>query len=134
MKIITCASYHGTGSSAITDFFSEFSNCSSVESFEFRLVHDPDGIRDLEYNIIENNNRLNTSYAIKKYIKNVKHLNGNILTKKYQKYFGENFLMFSKTYIHDITELICKSSWEYDERGKGNFLGILSKLYRRILC
>ena len=50
MKVISCASYHGTGSSAITDFLGEFDNVCSMTNYEFRFVQDPDGISDLEYN------------------------------------------------------------------------------------
>ncbi|MBF1106621.1 MAG: hypothetical protein HXL52_06645, partial [Solobacterium sp.] len=56
MKIISCASYYGTGSSAITDFLSEFDNICSMTNYEFRFVQDPDGISDLEYNLVENHN------------------------------------------------------------------------------
>ena len=40
MKIITCASYYNTGSSAITDFFSEFDNIKSLGETEFRFLQD----------------------------------------------------------------------------------------------
>lgn len=131
MKIITCASYHGTGSSAITDFFSEFSNCMTIGEFEVRFIHDPDGVRDLEYNVVENNNRLNTGYAIKRYIRNVKYLNGNIIRRRYRKYWGKNFLKLSNDYINEITELISQSSWAYDERDKGKVFGLFLSLYRK---
>ena len=85
MRIITCASYYGTGSSAVTDLFSEFAGCSSTGDHEFRFIHDPDGIRDLEYNIIENNNRHNTSNAIKRFIKFAKQFDGGMLRKGYKK-------------------------------------------------
>lgn len=132
MKVITCASYHGTGSSAITNFFSEFSNCTSIGEFEVRFIHDPDGIRDLEYNLIENNNRLNTGYAIKRYIKNIKYLNGNFLKKRYRKYWGSRFLELSNNYISDITELISNSSWKYDEKDRGAIFDIFSTIYRKL--
>lgn len=38
VKIISCASYYGTGSSAITDFFSEFDNVFSLTNYEFRFL------------------------------------------------------------------------------------------------
>lgn len=44
MKIITCASYFGTGSSAVTDFVSEFNSVYSCTNMEFRFIQDPDGI------------------------------------------------------------------------------------------
>lgn len=61
MRVITCASYYGTGSSAVTDFFSEFDDIYSLGDYEYRFLQEPDGIADLEYNLIENNHRHNTS-------------------------------------------------------------------------
>ena len=69
MKFISCASYYGSGSSAITDFVSEFSSVYSFTDEEFRFIQDPDGIADLEYNLVENFNRHNSGHAIKRYIK-----------------------------------------------------------------
>ena len=89
MKIITCAGYLGTGSSAVTDLFSEYSNCSSIGNYEVRFLHDPNGIRDLEYNIVQNNNRHNTSNAIKNFIKYTNHLNGGLIRRGYKRYAGE---------------------------------------------
>lgn len=44
MKIITCASYYNTGSSPVTNFFSEFDNIKSLGETEFRVLQDPDGV------------------------------------------------------------------------------------------
>ena len=40
-----------------SDLFSEFEGCKSLTSYEFRFIQDPNGIRDLEYNLIENNRK-----------------------------------------------------------------------------
>ena len=63
MKIITCASYYGTGSSAVTDLLSEYSSIRSLGRYEYRFAWDPDGVSDLEFNIVQNNNRNCTSYS-----------------------------------------------------------------------
>ena len=60
MRFISCASYYGSGSSVITDFISEFGSVYSFSDEEFRFVQDPDGISDLEYNLVENFNRHNS--------------------------------------------------------------------------
>ena len=52
MKIISCASYYGSGSSAITDLISEYNSVFSLSTEEFSFVQDPDGISDLEYNLL----------------------------------------------------------------------------------
>ena len=69
MTVITCISFHGTGSGAVDDFFKEFDNCPSAPSdVECRFLQDPDGVCDLEYNLIDNPHRLNSGYALKRYM------------------------------------------------------------------
>ena len=41
---------------------------------EFRFIQDPNGIRDLDYGINENNNRLTTSYHINNFIAYINYL------------------------------------------------------------
>ena len=87
MKIISCASYYGSGSSAITDLLSEYDNVYSLTDSEFRFVHDPNGSSDLEYNLVENFNRHNSGRALKLYKKKVDFYKGNFLTQRYEKFF-----------------------------------------------
>lgn len=118
--IITCASYYATGSSAVTDLFSEFANCSSVGNREFRFIHDPDGLRDLEYNLIENNNRHNTSAAIKRFLKYTKYIGGNPVRKGYSRFMGQGrFFRLSRDFVDQITELRTHGWWHYDQIQKG---------------
>ncbi len=114
MKIITCASYYGTGSSAVTDFFSEFRNVSSAGEYEFRFIHDPDGIRDLEYHIVENNNRHNTSNAIKRYLRYARYYGNCRIRQGYKRYMGTQFMRYTQEYINQITELQSEAYWHFD--------------------
>lgn len=133
MRIITCAGYYMTGSSAVTDLFNEFSNCGSVRDYEFRFIHDPDGIRDLEYNLIENNNRHNTSNAIKRYLRLAKFLNGNSIRRCYRKYMGNTFYRLSKEFIDSITELQCSTWWHYDQYEKGRLFVYIDNVFCRLM-
>ena len=81
MRFISCASYYGSGSSAITDFVSEFDTVYSFTDEEFRFVQDPDGVSDLEYNLVENFNRHNSGHAIKRYKKLVDFYCGKNILK-----------------------------------------------------
>ena len=90
-KVITCAGYYGTGSSAITDLLGEFSNVYFVGDYEFRFVQDPGGIADLEYNIVDNYHRHNSGYALKRYKKNIEFLCKNKFNKTYEKTFHGQF-------------------------------------------
>lgn len=110
MKIITTISYHGTGSGAVDDFLKEFDNCAYAASeYECRLLQDPDGISDLEYNLVENYHRLNTGYALKRYLNFVQH---NVRT--YRRIFGPKWVSYSKDYVDALTKFRYKGYWHGD--------------------
>ena len=89
MKFITCASYYGTGSSAVTDLFSEYDGIFDFTNTEFRFLHDPDGVSDLEYNLIENFNRHNSGHALKRYKRLVDLCDRKFWGPGYCKFFGD---------------------------------------------
>lgn len=133
MKIISCASYYGSGSSAITDFISEFRSVYSFSEEEFRFVQDPDGISDLEYNLVENFNRHNSGHAIKRYKKLVDFYCGNIFGKKYEKFFHGKWKECSEKYINDLTDFTYHGWWQYDLMDRGKFFYFRKKILNKIL-
>ena len=120
LKILSCAGFGNTGSSIVTDFFSEFSCIKVVggSSFEFGLLHEPDGIRDLENALVEGN-RLKTDLAIKRFIKLVKNLNENNPSgPNYRDYFNNHFLEYTQDYLRDLNVIRWSNGWWhriYDE-------------------
>ncbi len=128
MRIITCASYFATGSSAVTDLFSEFEGVLSFDRYEYRILQDPDGISDLEYNIVENNHRHNTSHAIKRFIALTKSFDSFGYGKKYPLYCG-NFKQITEQYVNEITELQTKTWWFRDRIDRGNLFCIIDRAY-----
>ncbi len=127
MRVISCTSYYGTGSSAVTNFFSEFDNVFSLGEYEYRFLHDPDGIADLEYNVVENNNRHNTSDAIKRYIRFA-------ATQKKLGYggydiFEDEFEKATEEFIDDITELKAKTWWNKDRLDRGQLFCFIDRVY-----
>ena len=132
MKIITCASYFGTGSSALTDLFSEYSNVHPNNEFEFRFAHDPHGMMDLEYHLVENFNREVSGYGLKEFKKFCEYNHGTFFNKKYEKYFNGNYIKYSYDYINALTDFSYKGFWHYDLAEKGKFryyfLGIFNKI------
>ena len=132
MKIITCASYVATGSSAISDFFSEFSNCYCPGDAEIRFIFDPDGIRDLEYKIVEMNDRHNSGHAIKKYMKLAKYLNGTFCIKGYRHYMGDDFMKYTREYVDNITELKTTAWWNQEIVERGNIFHFFNGGLRRL--
>lgn len=136
MKIITCASFYGTGSSAITDLFSEYDNIHPNTEFEFRFAHDPDGLMDLEYHLVENFNREGSGFALKRFYKFCKYNNRVWFYKKYCKYFGKNYIKYSREYIDSLTDFSYKGFWHFDLASKGKiaycFLGVLFKIFYKL--
>ena len=90
--IITSTGFSNTGSSAITHILSEFSVVqNSDKTTEFRLLYDADCICDLEYNLITNPHRHNTSNAIKRFKKFVDFNTNPLLNHHYEKIFKSQF-------------------------------------------
>lgn len=114
-KIITCASYHGTGSSAITDFLKEFEGIKCFGSYEFRFLQDPNGLGDLEERLLKNNNRLNSDRAIydfKRFVKKISKRSIRFWKKNmYKKVFNDQFLVITNKYIDKLIDLEWKGSW-----------------------
>ena len=133
MKLLTCASYYSTGSSAVTDLITECDNVHNMGDYEFRFVQDPDGISDLEYNLVENNHRHNSGYALKRYEKNVKFLAGNKLIKKYNIYFGKEWKRLSAEYVQKLVATEYKGYWHQDLRDKGKVAYFIERLFNKIM-
>lgn len=132
-RVITCASYGGTGSSIITDYLSEFDNCYSLGEFEFRFLQDYNGVSDLEVKIIDNAHRLNSDIAIRDFKKNIDFYSGNIIFKRYSKYFGNNFKKISYQFIDSIIDMSWQGYWEYHQIEVSSIEGIFKyKLLPRI--
>lgn len=112
-KIIACTGYGGTGSSVVSDLFKEFDNVKSFGEFEFRFLQDPGGIRELEFGILENNDRLLTSYYISKYVKYVKYLS-NSKVYNYEVFFNDKFKIISDKYIEELVDIKWNGFWHQD--------------------
>ena len=104
MRVITCASYYGTGSSAVTDYVTEFSTVKSLGDSEIRILHDMDGVSDLQYHLTENHNRHNSGHAIKRFKKLVDFYSGNRLTHRYEPFFQNRWKEISYRYIDSLVD------------------------------
>lgn len=103
-QIITCTGYGGTGSSAATNIIEEFEQVKSLESgFECTVLHEPDGIRDLE-NALHEGHRLKVDMAVKRFLRLADILNKQ---RSYKKYFNGMFLKHSMDYINSL----CTARW-----------------------
>ena len=96
MKVITCASYYGCGSSAVTDLISEYEDVKALTNYEFRFIHDIDGISDLEHHLIDNPNRHNSGHALKRFKKLMKFNAGRSFCQRYEPFFPKSILEIDK--------------------------------------
>lgn len=102
MKFLTTASYYGTGSSAVTDLLSEYDNVTSLDSsFECRIAHDVFGLSDLEYYLVDNYHRHNSSVAIKQFqrLMGIYGLDKYHKLENYPYYLGDVFKDACQEYI-----------------------------------
>lgn len=110
MKKIACVGYHATGAGVIDDLFREFDNVAQGQyEVESRLLQDPDGISDLEYNLVDNPHRLNSGFAVKRFLKYVKTTN-----RTYTKIFGRKWKQLSEQYAHSLATFEFQGYWHGD--------------------
>lgn len=120
MKIITCASFYGSGSSVLTDLVSEYSTVYNRSNFEFSFLHDLDGVRDLEYHLVQNHNRNNSGHALKRFYNLMLFQKGNFLSKRYSAFIEKDeYQRILDEYVGALTSFRTKCWWFYDLYDKG---------------
>ena len=110
----------------------ECDNVHDMGDYEFRFIQDPDGIRDLDYNLVENNHRHNSGYALRRYKKFADFLNGGHFIKKYNRYFGKEWERLSHKYIEDLTDLQYVGTWHRELWDKGRVAYFLERGVNKI--
>lgn len=133
MNVLTVASYYGSGSSAVTDFLSEFDNIKSLTNYEFRFAHDPDGLSELEYNLVENFNRHNSGHALKRYRDFVDYYGDHFMVRRYEPFFQNQWRKISYKYIESLVDFSYPGCWQFDFYDKGPWYEFWHKLPDRIL-
>lgn len=112
MKKVTCVGYHATGSSAIDDYLKEFDNVASAkQGMECRLLQDPDGIADLEYNLVSNPHRLNSGFALKRFLLYAKQEK-----RTFYRIVGKKWIEWAKEYVGALVSLEYSGYWHGDIR------------------
>lgn len=132
--IITCGSYYGTGSSAITDLVREYDDTYCFGDYEIRIFQDIDGVRDLEYYLVENYNRHNSGHALKRFKRLVDFDSHVWFVKKYEKLFDNQFQKISYEYIEKLVDYQFKGYWHEDIRDRGNWFYFRKRLANKLAC
>lgn len=112
--IVIVGGFHGSGSSAVIDLLTEFDIFKNLNS-EFRLLVDPDGIMNLENNLINNWSPFQSDMAIKRFKRLINNLSrvyrfpyfGLDLTKK----LGKEFISLSNEYINKLLSFSYNGMW-----------------------
>ena len=136
MKVITCASYHGTGSSALTDLMTEYSSVKSLGDYEFPFAYMSDGISDLEFHLTECHNRHGSGYALKQFEKISKFNAGTWFNKRYEPFFNGKYWELTEKYINELLDFKLKGHHMRDALDRGVFFyyfqNIVTKLFKKI--
>lgn len=130
-KIIVATGYFSTGSSAVVDFFKDIDGVLALDADEVRFVQDPNGISDLEYNLIENNHRHNSSNSIKLFLREVERLEKR---KKgfYYKMFNGQFKRLAKNYINYLIDFSFRGYNHLDVNNLSGFSKAKYKFKKRV--
>lgn len=136
-RIIVPTGYMGSGSSAITDLISEFKDCANEhKSFEYVFLHCPNGLFDLEDNLLIGNNALKSDFSIRVFQEQMKKLYDRPFwwVGNYKKVVGENFLNETNNYINSLVQFRLNSYWYPHEEVNGKmFLKLLVRKPIKIL-
>jgi hypothetical protein len=132
MRLISCASYFGSGSSALTDLVSEYQGVKSLTDYEFRFVHDIDGIADLEYHLVDCHNRHNSGHALKRFWKLCQFNHGTGFIQRYEPFFGGHYLELSREYVESLTDFEYKAYWFNDWYDRGRLFYYTKSLQGKV--
>lgn len=117
-KIIVPTGYMGSGSSAITDLVSEFKDCQNEhKSYEYVLLHCPNGLFDLEDKLLRGNNAIRSDEAIRSFELQMKKLYDKKFwwVGNYKEIIGPNFMNIVKEFINKIQEFNFPGYWYMHE-------------------
>ena len=127
----------GSGSSAITDLISEFRDCQNeFKSYEYVLLHCPNGLFDFEDKLLIGNNAIRSDEAIRSFETQMKKLYNKKFwcVGNYQKIISSNFMKITEEYINNIQEFNFPGYWyTHEEVNTKMFFKLLVRKPLKIL-
>lgn len=136
-RIIVPTGYMGSGSSAVTDLVAEFKDCQNeYKSYEYVLLHCPNGLFDLEDKLLRGNNAIRSDEAIRSFELQMKKLYNKKFwwVGNYQKIISPNFLKITNEFINNIEEFSFPGYWYmHEEVDTKMFLKLLLRKPFKIL-
>ena len=132
--IVIPTGFYNTGSSVITNVLQEMEGTSTLEGVnEWRILYDPDCIRDLEYHLIENPHRQNTAYALKRFKAYIDFNTNKFLNHHYEQICDGNFKRISYEYINSISDFIYHGASHLDILEKGRLFWFVERCYSKLI-
>lgn len=119
IKIIIPMSYMGSGSSAVTDLLREYEGINTENSdFEYVFLHAPNGLFDLEYKLLYNNNAIRSDEAIKSFRSLMEELYnyGGWGVANYKNKISDNFMNVVDNYIDSIVTSKYRGIWYFYQK------------------
>ena len=114
--------YNGSGASAVGHFLREYDNTQIIDrpSYEHVLLHAPDGLFDLEYKLLFNNNMHRSDEALKSFSAAMNELYENDYRwcGGYQNILGEEFKKLVEEFIEAISHVSFTGTWFHDIQGR----------------
>ena len=117
-KIIIPTGYMGSGSSAVTDLVAEFKNCKNeFKTYEYVLLHCPNGLFDLEDKLLIGNNAIRSDEAIRTFENQMKKLYNKKFwwVGNYKKIIGNDFMNITNAYINSLINFHYDGYWYMNE-------------------
>lgn len=110
MVISTCG-YGYTGASAVLDFLRGYDSIQILESVEFQMLHQADGILDLKYYLVESRERIACNAAIKRFKRLQK---SGVLACRLRKLMGNRLDELTDEYLSNLIQVAWKGRSNYD--------------------
>lgn len=136
-RIIVSTGYMGSGSSAITDLVSEFRECQNeFKSYEYVLMHSPNGVFDLEDKLLLGNNAIRSDEAIRTFRSHAKKLYDKKFwwVGNYKKIIGPDFMKKTDEYVNSLINFNYKGYWyNHEEVNTKMFFKLLLRKPIKIL-
>ena len=134
IMIIGVCGYGSSGASAVLALLNEFNDISIENRREIQILHEPDGLMDLKYQLVENKGRIACNAAISRYKRNItasRTWSLNRITK------GRN-RQLARQYADKLTQISWKGWSSFDPcdmrtSGRNDFGSIVFKTLNKIV-
>lgn len=133
--VITVSGFGWSGSGAIYDLLREYSDVQMASGnrtgFEFCLLYDVDGIRDLEYHIVECPRRISPYAAIDRFLQLIGYY---IKFHRAEHFFKNQFAELANLYIESLVDFQFKGTVGSTRHQRSALVISYNNIIRKIFC